>query len=490
MLPVPIPVKVAVQATLPPDADAVAVLLTDARPPAGLPRRVAAAVTALADAGVVTGKAGEAVFQLIEGHTPARLLVVGIGDPTRPAGENAWRVAGATLARVAERHGIRSLAVPAVADTAALASGFVLGRFSFTEYKTAADRQPAPVQLTLVGSAQVAAAVDRAVVVAEAQNLARAIASRPGNDVNPPSLAALAAEVAAAHDLRLTILDERAMADLGMGGFLGVGAGSRTPPRLIVLEHDGAGDVAPPLLVVGKAITFDSGGLSLKPAAKLPNMAYDKCGGTTVLGLMAALARLRVPRRVIGLLAAAENHISGSAYRPGDILRLCNGVTVEITSTDAEGRLVLADALAWGIRTYRPSAVVDVATLTGAVVAALGTTTAGLMANSDDLAGQLARAADRAGERLWRLPVNDEHHDRIRSSDPADLVNSAGPEAAALTAAAFLSHFVPADGSVAWAHLDIAGVARTDKPTPVYARGATGWGVRTLLEWAAARPVD
>jgi leucyl aminopeptidase len=238
--------------------------------------------------------------------------------------------------------------------------------------------------------------------------------------------------------------------------------------------------------VVGKSITFDTGGISIKPAANMQSMVFDKCGGMAVLGLMYALAELKVPARVVGILAAAENHISGTAYRPGDILRMYNGVTVEVTNTDAEGRLVLGDALAWGIETYKPTYVVDLATLTGACVVALGTTIAGLMSNSDELVGQLERASVAAGEKVWRMPVDEEHREKLKSV-PADIVNSPGREGGALTAAAFLSHFIGSDGAVQWAHLDIAGVADTDKVTPIYGKGATGWGVRTLVEWVMSR---
>jgi leucyl aminopeptidase len=356
-------------------------------------------------------------------------------------------------------------------------------------------------------------------VAAEGQNFARTIASRPGNDINPPSLARVAQELAREVGLGVRVLDEKQMAKLGMGGILAVGAGSiATPPRMIVLEwlpgRGGGGGKArmedrgsrmakggkrgsaspssilnspsSPLLIVGKAITFDTGGISIKPAEKMGKMVYDKCGGMTVLGLMYAVAKLGLPVPVVGILSSAENHISSQAYRPGDILRMYNGVTVEVTNTDAEGRLVLGDALAWGIETYRPQAVVDLATLTGGVIVALGKTMAGVMSNSDTLVDEISRAAALAGEKLWRLPLGDEQREHIKS-DHADIVNSAGREGHPLQGGAFLSHFVPPDNSVPWAHLDIAGVADTEKELPYYAKGATGWGVRTLLEWVRSK---
>jgi len=240
-------------------------------------------------------------------------------------------------------------------------------------------------------------------------------------------------------------------------------------------------------LIVGKAITFDTGGISIKPAEKMGKMVFDKCGGMTVLGLMCAVARLKLPVHVVGILSSAENHISENAYRPGDILRMYNGVTVEVTNTDAEGRLVLGDALAWGIETFKPSAVIDLATLTGGVVVALGRTLAGVMSNNDELVKELSDAANLTGEKLWRLPLGPDQREQIKS-DVADIVNSAGREGHPLQGGAFLSYFIPdSDKPTPWAHLDIAGVADTDKELPYYKKGATGWGVRTLVEWVARR---
>jgi leucyl aminopeptidase len=281
------------------------------------------------------------------------------------------------------------------------------------------------------------------------------------------------------------------MAKLGMGGILAVGSASATPPRMIILEHglsnqSGKRSKRAPLLVVGKAITFDTGGISIKGADKMGRMVYDKCGGMAVLGFMYAIAKLKLDVPVVGILSSAENTLSGDAYRPGDILRMYNGVTVEVTNTDAEGRLVLGDALAWGISTYTPAEVVDLATLTGGVVVALGSTMAGAISNSDALIHELQAASDVAGEKFWRLPLNDDHRDYIKSNH-ADIVNAGGREGSPLQGGAFLSFFVPRDNSVPWAHLDIAGVAESEKELPYYEKGATGWGVRTLIEWATAK---
>ena len=480
-----------------------------------------AAVKALIIAKALTGRANEVVSQIVNDPSPHRVWVVGLG-PADKLSAQSLREAGAAVARTARRQKMENIAliVPDVlkqgapGDTPlqttidALATGFLLGTFNFREYKGSASKdgdndQPGSARLTLVTNnigAQAKAALERARIVADAQNLARTIASRPGNEINPPSLAKVAQGVAKSVGLSCRVLDEKELKRLGMGGLLAVGSGSANPPRLIVLEHKGSGlrvqgsgktkgmgaSNSSPLLVIGKSITFDTGGISIKSADKMGDLIYDKCGGMAVLGLMYALAKSDFPLRVIGLLTSAENHVSGTAYRPGDIITLFNGVTVEVTNTDAEGRLVLADAIAWGIDTFKPAAVVDLATLTGGVVVALGHTMAGLMSNDDALAGELLAAAAVAGEKVWRLPVGDDQREMIKSNH-ADIVNSAGRAASPLTGAAFLTYALPDKPKVPWAHLDIAGVADTEKELPLYAKGATGYGVRTLFEWLTSR---
>ena len=515
MIPTSTYVSIQVKDKPPANAEAVVVFVAEgAGEPAGvkplerLSRDESAAVRRLFDSGVARGKAREVVFDIVGGPGGGgryrRVIVAGLGKPEKVSAESVRQAAGA-VTRALRKHRLARVAVvpPAVeavapeAGAEAVVTGILLAAFDYREYKGAAkkksdDEKPRPLDVTVVGNAGVLRApVERARVVAEAQNFARTIASRPGNDINPVTLAKVAQGLAREVGLGVRILDEKQMARLGMGGILAVGSGSiATPPRMIVLEHQPrAGKRASqvsPLLVVGKAITFDTGGISIKPAEKMGKMIYDKCGGMTVLGLMYAVAKLKLPVPVVGILSSAENHISSRAYRPGDILRMYNGVTVEVTNTDAEGRLVLGDALAWGIGQYKPRAVIDLATLTGGVVVALGKTMAGVMSNSDTLVDEIQRAADLAGEKIWRLPLGDEQRDQIKS-DHADIVNSAGREGHPLQGGAFLSHFVPQDDSVPWAHLDIAGVADTEKDLPYYGKGSTGWGVRTLVEWVRSK---
>jgi leucyl aminopeptidase len=481
------------------------------------------AIRRLLASGVSRGKSREIHFDLIDTlgtEKPAtkdyrRVLVAGLGKADRVNTESLRQAAG-TLAKACRKHRVTDVAalvtntggMDAAAVAEAIVTGFLLASFKYDEYKGAGtqkkdrdDDQQGRVTLTLAGGDVPAMrrGVERGRAIADGQNFARTISSRPGNVINPPSLAQVAQQMARQIGLGFRVLDEKQLAKLGMGGILAVGSASATPPRLIVLEHrvsrknarqrprrDGRRAKHAPLLADGKAITFDTGGISIKPADKMGRMIFDKCGGMAVLGFMYAVARLKLDVPVVGILSSAENTLSGRAYRPGDILRMYNGVTVEVTNTDAEGRLVLGDALAWGIEQYRPAEVVDLATLTGGVIVALGSTMAGAMSNSDALVSELHAASDRAGERFWRLPLNDDHRDYIKSNH-ADIVNSGGREGHPLQGGAFLSFFVPRDNSLPWAHLDIAGVADTDKELPYYAKGATGWGVRTLVEWAAAK---
>ena len=528
MIPTSTDVTVEVKPKLTVGVEAVAVFVTEGSKDGGpaterLAEDERLAVERLLGSGVSRGKTGEVRFDIVQasGAKPQtsefrRVLVAGVGKVEKVSAEAIRQAAGA-LARACRKQRLHDVAVvvpsfdklDAEATSEAIVAGFLLASFDYEEYKGTAskidkdDDETGSCTLTLIAGTDAEAArrgVQRGLAIADGQNFARTIASRPGNNINPPTLAKVAKQMAKEIGLACRILDEEEMADLGMGGILAVGQGSAAPPRLIVLEHrpksgqtksakkaNKKGSAGPPpLLVVGKAITFDTGGISIKAADKMGRMIYDKCGGMAVLGFMYAVARLKLPIPIIGILSSAENQLGERAYRPGDILRMYNGVTVEVTNTDAEGRLVLGDALAWGIETYQPSAVLDLATLTGGVVVALGSTMAGVMSNSDALVAELSTAADTAGEKFWRLPLGDEQRDYIKSHH-ADIVNSGGREGHPLQGGAFLSHFVPRDDSVPWAHLDIAGVADTDKELPYYGKGATGWGVRTLVEWATAR---
>ena len=512
MLPTSTSVNVAIVDKLPARVAATAVLCSQKGRPdadclAGLSADLRRAVARLIDVGAAKGKAREVGADWVgEGKLATRLLVAGLGEAGKLSVQ-AVREAGGALAKFARQNSLAEVAVmipAAMKDgtgqeisagrlAGAVVEGFLLGSFRYTEYRGTAgvrkDDGPAPrsVKLILVAGRRVEAAVREAEVLAEAQNFARTIASRPGNNVNPLTLAKVAQDAARAHGLKFRVLDEKQMKKMGMGGMLAVGGGAwDTPPRMIVLEHKPAKrGKGGPVLLVGKAITFDTGGISIKPADRMGRMIFDKCGGLAVLATLVAAARLKLPVHVVGILAAAENHISQRAYRPGDIVRHYNGVTSEVTNTDAEGRVVLADALAWGIEQYQPRVCLDLATLTGGVIVALGHGMAGVMGNDQKLIDGLIGVGRGQGEKMWQLPLPEEPGEMLKS-DYADVVNSAGRDAQPLQGAAYLSFFVPQDPKLPWAHLDIAGVADTEKELPLYAKGATGWGVRTLVRWLQA----
>jgi leucyl aminopeptidase len=318
--------------------------------------------------------------------------------------------------------------------------------------------------------------------IGKAQSYARTLANRPANVINPAELAAVARELARdSKRLSCTVFDEKQLAEKGMGGVLAVGSGSQNKPRFIVLKYSPtskAPSTRPTVGLVGKAITFDSGGISIKPAANMDEMKLDKTGGIAVLGTMKAVAELALPLNVFGIVPAAENMPSGTSYRPGDIINTFSGKTVEVQNTDAEGRMILCDALSYAVR-ENCDIIIDVASLTGACVVALGKYTAGLMGNDDGLIRQLQRASESSGEKVWPMPSGDEYAKEMKSKI-ADLKNIGSKWGGACTAAAFLRQFVE---DKKWAHLDIAGVWSFDKATEFTAEGASGFGVRLLTTY-------
>lgn len=408
------------------------------------------------------------------------------------------RRAGGTMLRWARSHRFESIAIDtsnvpsarlktAPEDAcAAIAEGALLAQYAFANYKReAASKTALPKRLTIVVAGELAAARKKladAETIAAGANLARDIAHEPPNELTPASLAARAKKLAREAGLSCTVLTERQLKEMKAGAILAVGQGSDAPPRMIVLSYHPprTSKATRPVALVGKAITFDTGGYSLKDKDGILGMKFDKCGGMAVLGAMWAIGKLKPKVPVVGIIAAAENMISGGAYRPDDIIRTLSGKTVEIVSTDAEGRLVLADALTHAQRKYRPRAIIDLATLTGGVVVSLGAVRAGLMSNDDKLVDELTEAGERVHERLWRLPLDEEYEALIESPD-ADMKNSGGRAAHAVLAATFLKQFV--DDDQPWAHLDIAGTATTDKDLPYFGKGATGFGVRLVVEY-------
>jgi leucyl aminopeptidase len=423
---------------------------------------------------------------LREGTTP-RALLVGAGaraDWSRDRLRNL-ATAGALAAR-ARGAGEVALVLTAVPgpgdDIQAAAEGLVLAAFDGDSLKTSA-REAAPLvraQLLVPEGMDAEAPLSRGRVLGEATNLARELANEPANALPPRALAERAAAAAAGTGLAIDVLDEARLRELGAGLLLGVGQGSAEPPRMIVLSHLPEGAPAAPVLgLVGKGITFDTGGISIKPAEGMDRMKTDMSGGAAVIAAMRAISLLGAPLRVVGVVPAAENMPGGRAIRPGDVLRAASGKTVEVNNTDAEGRLVLADGL-WYAQRLGATHLVDVATLTGACVVALGRYVSGLFAAPASWGDIVRAAACTAGDRVWPMPVDPDYLEQLKS-EIADLLNTGGRPAGAVTAAMFLKEFA---GGLPWAHLDIAGTAWADDAKPWQPRGATGVAVRTLAELA------
>jgi len=366
-----------------------------------------------------------------------------------------------------------------------LCEGLALGAFRFHKHKSDAH-VARPIAIDVLAAARDRTRLQRELrsvsVVCDSVNLAREWGHEPPNIINPVTLATRLKKLARDTRIKCTVYDEGQLARMKASALVAVGMASQTPARLIVLEYRGPEKAtkAKPVVLVGKAVTFDTGGYSLKDKDGIVGMKYDKCGAMAVIGTIQAAATLKIKRPVVGVIAAAENMIAGNAYRPNDIVTTMSGKTVEIISTDAEGRMVLADALTYAQKHYHPSTIIDLATLTGGIVVALGSVRAGLFSNNDGLANALMASGERTQERLWRMPLDEEYVQLIKGDD-SDLKNSGGRKAHPVIGGIFLKQFV-AD-AVPWAHLDIAGVADTDKDSAYCPKGATGFGVRLLVDY-------
>ena len=420
-----------------------------------------------------------------------RIIMAGLGKRSET---DAEKVSGASAlaarrARSLKLHHIAAAAegyppqVTREAFTRALVEGAKLGLYQFTPFKTENREEIHEIESLTVyhedkaGGAVTLKAVREGEAVADAVIFARNLVSMPSNEMTPNDMAREAMAIAAARkSVTAEILDEAMMREIGMNALLGVTRGSREEARFIIMEYRGGKAKERPIVLVGKGLTFDSGGISLKHADGMEEMKTDMAGGAAVMGAIMAAADLRLPLRIIGLIPATENMPGGLAYKPGDVLKTLSGLTVEVISTDAEGRLILADALAYAQR-YEPKAVIDVATLTGACVIALGDCAIGMMGKEENLKQRLRDAGEETGERVWELPLWPEHYEAIKS-DIADLKNIGGRPGGAITAGAFLSKF---SGSAPWAHLDIAGPAWVKKDRPYIPKGASGVGVRLLV---------
>jgi leucyl aminopeptidase len=441
------------------------------------------------DTGDFKGKQGEvSVTYLQKGKTTRRLLLVGLGEKKNVTLER-FRRAAASAAKSAQTLHTQSLALllPSIRSKVeetivALAEGAMLSLYRFDKYVTKKENDDTKLsEIVLVSERREhqrrgEEAVRRAQIVCEATFLARDLANTPGLDLYPETLAQEARLSAERSGYSAQVLDEREIKELGMGGIIGVCQGSVRPPRFIILEYGKKSNRT--VVLVGKGVTFDTGGISIKPSSGMSEMKMDMSGAAAVIGTFEAVARLKLPVHLIGLIPAVENMPSGSALRPGDILRHYNGKTSEVDNTDAEGRLILADALGYASR-YNPAAVIDLATLTGACVVALGHVATGMMGNDERLMEQLKRAGEKTYERVWPLPLYDEY-ERLIKSDVADVKNVGGRWAGAITAGWFLRKFI---GEYTWAHLDIAGTAILEESGDYTQKGGSGVGVRLLTEF-------
>lgn len=441
------------------------------------------------ESGDFRGKEGtSAVVYLGKSFGASKLLLVGLGEKKKLTLEK-FRSAAAAAAKQARSLRATSVALflPPLAEQAAekivaIAEGAYLSLYRFDKYITKKKNDENAIERIIICSdnPQIAAKGEKAVaeaqVICESTCLARNLANAPGNEIYPETLANAAKESGERWGYKVTVHDEREIKQLGMGGVIGVSQGSSRPPRFLELEYGKPSQRT--VVLVGKGVTFDTGGISIKPSSGMSEMKMDMSGAAAVIGTFDSVSRLKLPLHLIGLIPAVENMPSGSSIRPGDILRHFNGKTSEVDNTDAEGRLILADALAYAEK-FKPAAVIDLATLTGACVVALGHYATGMMGNDSGLIEKLKAAGEKTYERVWPLPLFDEYEKLIKS-DVADVKNVGGKWGGAITAGWFLKKFV---GKYKWVHLDIAGTAMLEESGDYTQRGASGVGVRLLTEF-------
>ncbi|TCK73486.1 leucyl aminopeptidase [Acidipila rosea] len=450
-----------------------------------------AALKTAAEAVLAGGEFKAAANETLLLHAPAglkaaRLLIVGLGKAAKATPHDVRKAAG-TAVRFAKPRGIRALTVlapegagfPAGATARAIAEGALVADFDPDTYRS--DRKDQSVQsLGVIAAGEAEAGFREGVIVGESQNFARYLVNEPGNRMTPTVLGQKAAEMCREFGVKCEVYGAEKLHELKMGAFWSVSQGSAEPPALIVMSYEPANAKpgGPVIGLVGKGITFDTGGISIKPSDNMEKMKYDMAGGAAMIGAMRAIAQLKPAVKVIGVVCAAENMPSGTAQKPGDVQIAMSGKSIEIINTDAEGRLVLADGLAYA-RQLGATHLIDAATLTGAVAVALGTVNAGVFANEEDTFGKFSEGLKISGERFWRLPLEDEYREQIKS-DIADIKNTGGRYGGAVTAAMFLKEFAE---DTPWIHLDIASMAWVDEPKSWMAKGPSGVAVRSIVEW-------
>ncbi len=431
--------------------------------------------------GDVKGKIGET--SLFFGKKK-RILLVGLGDKKK-FDEEAIRLTGGTVLKTAISKKLKTVAMElfggkkAASFSQALAEGIILGSYQFITYKTQ-DKELFEVKSTSVIKADLKA-LEKGLIIAKAVCYARDMENDPGNVTTPTKLAKFAKEIATEGGMKLTVFDRGKFTKMGMGAFAGVALGTGESPKFILLEYNGGKADEKPVALVGKGLTFDSGGISIKPSASMDEMKFDMCGGGLVLAVMKAVAQLKPKVNIVAAIPATENLSGNKAYKPGDILTAYNGKTIEVLNTDAEGRLILADALAYVSKHFKPKYMLDFATLTGAVVIALGHVATGIMGTDEKLIKKVKNSSKNTGEKVWEFPLWDEYCEQIKS-EIADIKNvGAARQAGTIAAGAFLKEFV--DEEIPWVHFDIAGTAYNQKEKSyTYKKGATGANIRLVLD--------
>lgn len=419
-----------------------------------------------------------------------RALLLGMGDKKNLDPEKTRNLTGKVVNKAKELGISEFVLIPFKnmdkEHLSAMVEGIKLSDYSFNNYKRDEDRNDLNQVRILIrndmkNSQKI---IQHSVVVSDAVIFTRDISNLPPNDCSPKDLATLSKKLSENQKVKVRVIEKEEMKSYGFEGILAVGKGSASSPKLIVLEYSGSTKNRP-IVIVGKAVTFDTGGISIKPSEKMEEMKFDKCGGCNVLGIMKAVSDLGLDTNVIGIIPAVENMPSGTSYRPGDIIKMYNRKTVEVLNTDAEGRIILGDALSFAVKTFAPKTIIDMATLTGAAIIALGTNVAALVGNDDDLVTKILEYSNQTGEKIWQLPLFEEYKEQLKSSN-ADMKNIGGRSAGAITAAAFLSNFVE---DTPWVHLDIAGTAWTQEGTKEKSynpKGATGFGIRTIVKYISS----
>jgi len=437
------------------------------------------------------GEMGKITVVPTNNKTPAkRILLAGIGKQEKITNDTIRFVSG-KIAQKARELKLKefSIIVPqsylidSISATSQITEGCKMALYKFEKFKSKKERSSPDLSILVSKSNKISKSIKISEIISDAVIFTKSIANLPPNECSPTTLGTVAKSIAKKNKMKCVVFSKNELKKKGFGGITAVGKGSKNEPKLIVLEHPGGHRNEKPIVLVGKAVTFDTGGISLKPGEKMDEMKFDKCGGCTVLGIMKAVSELRLPVNVVGIIPAVENMPGSESYRPGDIIKLYKGKTAEILNTDAEGRLILSDALAYGEKQYSPKVIIDFATLTGACIIALGNNVAAIVSNNERLKQKIKESSKTTTEEVWELPLNEDYMDMIKS-DVADMKNiGIGRAAGTITAAAFLRNAID---ETPWVHIDIAGVAWTQVATkfkPYNPKGATGFGVRLILDY-------